>query len=187
MKKIKRRLLSLVLAMAMVLTLAPGALATGNNTLNLTPPNNLKVGSVTSGSISVTGLPSGVTGDQCTWNSADTNVVTVDKGTVTVVGAGTSKVTASYADTITSPGTTVNYSGECTVSVAAADTTPSVTKVELSSKTLTFNAGVTTGQTLTATVSGTNVENVTPTWDVQPSGVVKIGRASCRERVFCWV
>lgn len=178
MKTIKRRLLSLVLAMAMVLTLAPGALATGNNTLNLTPPNNLKVGSVTSGSISVTGLPSGVTGDQCTWNSADTNVVTVDKGTVTVVGAGTSKVTASYADTITSPGTTVNYSGECTVSVGAADTTPSVTKVELSSKTLTFNAGVTTGQTLTATVSGTNVENVTPTWDVQPSGVVTLSATS---------
>lgn len=178
MKTIKRRLLSLVLAMAMVLTLAPGALATGGNTLTLNPPSNLKVGSVTSGSITVSGLPSGVTAADCTWNSATQSVVTVNKGTVTVVGAGESKVTASYADTTTTPGSTVNYSGECTVSVAAADTTPSVTKVELSPKTLTFNAGVTAGQMLTATVTGTNVDNVNPTWDVQPSGVVTLSAAS---------
>lgn len=174
MKTIKRRLLSLVLAMAMVLTLAPGALATGETlTLNDTSLS-LKVDETAT--LSVTGVSNSngpITGQDTSatqWSSSAETVATVSNGVVTAKAVGTATITA----TLTLTGNdTATYTGTCTVTVSAKDTTVPVTKVTVSPSTATLAPGGSTN--LTATVEPSNATTPGVEWTSSDSTKATVG------------
>lgn len=90
-------------------------------------------------------LTEGVTGT-ITWTSSDTNVITVNNGTITLVGtSGTAKITAKVDGT--------EYSAECIVTIVAKVTAISVSD-------LTIEQGNTEQLTVTTTPSGTDIEDL---------------------------
>ena len=176
MKQTARKFLSLLMAFAIVLTLAPTAWATplagggdgtSSQTLTLDPNTlNLKMGGTTTGNITCSNTPQGAT---LSWESSNTNVATVYNGTVTAVAAGSATITAS-CEVTGEDGSKTTYSGTCSVTVEAADQpqTPTITEVKLDKTTLNFAADSTTGQTVTATLKGENLpQDAAPTWELE--------------------
>ncbi len=176
MKTIKRRLLSLVLAMAMVLTLAPGALATGK-------------------SVSITGDSTATAGQSITFGATlngftDTNNVTY---AWSASGAGVTNASGTQATfsvtpttngdltvnlTVTIPGTdggqgTPVTAAEKKVTVSAAQTPVTVQSVTINATPTTLTSGG-TGATVTATVTGSDGQPMTGktvTWAVTGDAV----------------
>ena len=162
MKTIKRRLLSLVLAMAMVLTLAPGALAAGE-------------------SVSITGDGTATAGQSITFDATLTGFT--DTSNVTYAwsasGAGVTSASgtqSSFSVTPTSAGDlTVNLTvtipgadgGQGTPVTAAKTVTVSAAQTPVTVKSVSINAATTTltsggiGTTVTATVTGSDDKPMT--------------------------
>lgn len=146
MKNMRRKLLSLLLVMAMVCSMVPSALATGTdvavtnvtlskNTLSLTV-NGTNKGSET---LTATVTPENATNKTVTWTSSNTNVANVSNGIVTAVAAGTSTITAKAGD----------KEAKCEVTV----TDTSKPTLTLSTSNLSVTPGA--SSTLSATVGGT--------------------------------
>lgn len=168
MKTIKRRLLSLVLAMAMVLTLAPGALAGGNTTadgLSVTAKMSQDNTTIDLSATAKSGFTVGTLGTY-TWTCSDNSVSVSGTGStasVTVTDAMRGKsltFTASVAGTSDNDHnvTTLTDSGQ--VSVPAATTPVTVKSVSIQAGSTTLTSGG-TGTTVTATVTGSDDKPMT--------------------------
>jgi len=184
MKSMKRRLLSLFMAMVMVCSLVPGALAEDASLTLSQASISLKMGGTETASLSYSsGLPTGVEASSLTWESSDSTVASYNNGTVTAHKAGNATITASYTAT-TGEGdnqTTTTYKGSCTVTVEAADpVTSTVSKVTLSPSSLTFEVGKSTAQIVTATVEGTNLADADKyvEWALAPNDCVELADSS---------
>lgn len=181
MKAMKRRLLSLLLAMAMVCSLVPTALADGDTADGLTVTARLENGTISLSASAKEGY--NVTGNSYSWTCSDNTITvsgTTSTASVTVTDAMKGKsftFTASVAGSQTDNQSVTTLTGTSS-SVNIPSDTPAVTRVSLSPKTLDFAAGVTAGQSLSATVEGTNVGSVNPTWKVSPAGVVSLSSNS---------
>ena len=181
MKSLKRKLLSLLLAMAMVLSLVPTALAaagdytvsvsvasTGNPTANA--DGSYPAGSTVTLTASVTEGYEDSDGElSYTWSGTG---VTGNGSTATVSGTDTT-ITATCTIS-TGEGETLK-SGEATKSVtfAAATTQPATKTLTVSPGSLTFDAGVTTPKTVEVTLTEGNdpVANATITATPSTNGV----------------
>ena len=111
----------------------------------------LKVGE--SKTLTPTITPTIATNQDVTWESSNTNVATVNNGTVTALSTGTATITVKTEDG--------EFTDTCTVTVNAADYVP-VESVSLNKTSTTLTVGDT--ETLTATVQPDGASNRTVTW-----------------------
>lgn len=166
MKSMKRRLLSLFMAMVMVCSLVPGALAAGVTATIRGEATQVKSGETVNFSAEVQSNAENTKLDY-SWSVSGNleisggntgNSVTV-KGTGTTAGTGT----VSLKVTVTSEGepssTEVVDAAPKTLTVTAPDpVSPTVTDVTVSPKTMKITVGDTTEKDITATVIGTGLE-----------------------------
>lgn len=176
MKTIKRRLLSLVLAMAMVLTLAPGALAAGES-VSITGDSTATAGQSIIFGATLTGFTdtSNVT---YAWSASGAGVTsasgTQSSFSVTPTSAGDLTVNL----TVTIPGADGGQGTPVTavakkVTVSAAQTPITVQSVTINATPTTLTSGG-TGTTVTATVTGSDGQPMTGktvTWAVTGDAV----------------
>jgi uncharacterized protein YjdB len=108
-------------------------------------------------------LPTNATNKSVSWTSSDTNVATVNNGTVTAVGAGTATITVSTANGV--------YKATCAVTVTVA-----VTGVTLDKDTLSLVGERVGGrtETLTPTVLPTNATNKNVSWTSSNTNVATV-------------
>lgn len=178
MKSMKRRLLSLFMAMVMVCSLVPGALAASGGVSISNAPSEVDPGASVTLNATIPNAPAGQT-YTTEWTAPGVDILAGSTGNSVTVTAPQS---GSFSVTVTVKGNDGAEVGSdtATISVKSAST-PNVTKVTLNSTTLTFDAGATTAQELKATLEGTNAEGVTPTWSVSPAGVVSLSSTSGKE------
>ncbi len=163
MKTIKRRLLSLVLAMAMVLTLAPGALAAGES-VSITGDSTATAGQSITFDATLTGFTdtSNVT---YAWSASGAGVTsasgTQSSFSVTPTSAGdlTVNLTVTIPGADGGQGTPVTAAAK-TVTVSAAQTPVTVKSVSINAATTTLTSGG-IGTTVTATVTGSDDKPMT--------------------------
>lgn len=176
MKTIKRRLLSLVLAMAMVLTLAPGALAAGESVSITGGDSTATAGQSITFGATLTGFTdtSNVT---YAWSASGAGVTsasgTQSSFSVTPTSAGdlTVNLTVTIPGADGGQGTPVTAAK--TVTVSAAQTPVTVKSVSINATTTTLTSGG-TGTTVTATVTGSDGQPMTGktvTWAVTGDAV----------------
>lgn len=174
MKSMKRRLLSLFMAMVMVCSLVPGALADGES-VTINDVSNAKAGEEISITANVTGFdPS--TSLTYEWSASGcglTNATGSDttfKVTPTASGALTVNLTVTPAG-----GTAVTATAK-SITVAAADTPISLGTISGNTK---ITYGGTTGNTttLSVTVNGTGADASKVSWSAS-SNAVTIGNPS---------
>lgn len=176
MKTIKRRLLSLVLAMAMVLTLAPGALAAGES-VSITGDSTATAGQSITFGATLTGFTdtSNVT---YAWSASGAGVTsasgTQSSFSVTPTSAGdlTVNLTVTIPGADGGQGTPVTAAAK-TVTVSAAQTPITVQSVTINATPTTLTSGG-TGTTVTATVTGSDGQPMTGktvTWTVTGDAV----------------
>ena len=180
----KRRLLSLIMAMVMVCSLVPTALAVGEDDEPVTPtaPNlsisisgstSTKVGST----LSLTATPSGHGEEAVTyaWTTTSSDISISDP----------SAATATISCTATNPSENVTAAVTCTATIGeggdgkqdakTVDVTfrvPKVTGIELNPDSLDLVVGDAAGKTITATVTGTDLETAdkSVTWTLASGG-----------------
>ena len=180
MKTIKRRLLSLVLAMAMVLTLAPGALAANELTVSVTVSNasqnavdgKYPIGTIVTLTANVTaGYTDESTDGSLTYSWSGT---TSSSNTATVTLNSATTINVSCTISATKDGTT--KSGTGTLQLTAADSTPQdkpVTAITLNKTTLSLEKGK--SETLSvASWTPTDATNKTVTWNSSDSSAVSV-------------
>lgn len=164
MKSLKRRLLSLFLAMVMVLSLAPGALAAdfgasisgigskitlSNGKAEVTPSVSLTSNTDTKGYSISTYSWSVTSSDGASVSSEDS-----DQPTITFTKAG------DYTVSVSGKATKENADEktyEATASVTVEAPTPTVTGVKVNPSSMQFTVGDTAQKDITATVEGTNL------------------------------
>lgn len=185
MKSMKRRLLSLFMAMVMVCSLVPVALAAGE-TLTVSvqgATSSLKAGD----SITVNAtLPTGFNaseGATWTWTAEGTGAPTVSSSTSSLtvtLTEGTYKFKATVSSiTSTTDSTNVvsNVSGETAeITVSAADTP---LKIELGNPSPSeLTVGSNTTARLSATLSGTGADTAQVEWSANPQNIVTVTPAN---------
>ena len=130
--------------------------------------NSLVLAIGSDASLSADVLPADASNKKVTWESSNSNVVTVSNGQVTAVGAGSAIVTASTHNGI---------KATCSVTVTQAVINP--TSVSLNKTNITITEG--TSATLTATVSPANaVNNVTWTSSNTAVAAVNNGKITAK-------
>ena len=146
-----------------------GKTASCKVTVNPIQPTGIKATPETStlyglnGTVKLTAnvMPSNATNKAVTWSSRNTSVATVSSdGTVKAVGYGTTVITATTVNGLTS---------NCTVTVNPI----AVSSVSLNKTSLSFT-GTGSSQTLTATVSPSNATNKTLTWSSSNTSVATV-------------
>ena len=175
MKAMKRRLLSLFMAMVMVLSLAPMALATGVSASIEGNATSVKSGETVQFSAQVTGNN---TGDRIAYEWGTTGSLSVKSGqgteSVTVEGTGNSegrgsvtlKVTVTPAATEETPNPTPREVQATAKELTVTAPDPKVTGFTLtSSLTLTYGGASAEG-TITGTLSGVGDYNKTVAWSI---------------------
>ena len=166
--RFSRRAGALLLSLVLAFSLVPAAgAAVTDVSLNETALI-LKMGETETATLIATVTVDNGEDQTVTWESSDEDIAAVSGGIVTAKKAGTVKITAtSTADT--------TQSAICEVTVEAADPpAPTVTKVEVTPKTLDMTVGGET-KTLTATVTmsdGSTSQGVT--WSVSDSSVATV-------------
>ena len=176
MKSMKRRLLSLFMAMVMVCSLVPGALADGES-VTINDVSNAKAGEEISITANVTGFDPSATLTYA-WSASGC-------GLTNATGSDTTfKVTPTAAGTLTvnltvtpAGGTAVNATAK-SITVAAADTPISLGSISGNTN---ITYGGTTGNTttLSVTVNGTGADASKVSWSASPnSGAVTLGNPS---------
>lgn len=162
MKTIKRRLLSLVLAMAMVLTLAPGALAAGES-VSITGDSTAAAGQSITFDATLTGFTdtSNVT---YAWSASGAGVTsasgTQSSFSVTPTSAGDLTVNLTVTIPGADGGQETPVTAAKTVTVSAAQTPVTVKSVSINAATTTLTSGG-IGTTVTATVTGSDDKPMT--------------------------
>lgn len=177
MKQTTRKLLSLLTAFALVLTLAPTAWAEDTQTgggsgvgdggstsvteVTVAPSTaTVKVGATVK--LTATLKPEGATGT-VSWSSSNSKIATVDTdGTVTGVATGTATITATCGD----------KSGTRSVTVEEGSTAKPVTDISLDKETATIK--VNGSVTLKATVTPSDADNPTVTWESNETDVATV-------------
>ncbi len=176
MKSMKRRLLSLFMAMVMVCSLVPVALAAGES-VTINDVSNAKAGEEITISANVTGFDSTASLTYA-WSASGC-------GLTNATGSDTTfKVTPTAAGTLTvnlsvtpAGGTAVNATAK-SITVAAADTPISLGTISGNTK---ITYGGTTGNTttLSVTVNGTGADASKVSWSASPnSSAVTLGNPS---------
>lgn len=180
MKAMKRRLLSLFMAMVMVCSLVPVALATGEGDnspenpptepaevtiteVKVTGTNTVAVGGQVPLSATVVGSDNKILGNEkVTWASGNASVATVDSdGRVTGVAAGKATITATSTKDTTKK-------GELEVTVSNVE----ATSISLSNSTLTLTEGAT--KKLKVTFDPTNTTNKNITWTSDATSIATV-------------
>ncbi len=133
------------------------------NTNNLA----LDVYNNTSSTLTATVAPSNATNKAVTWTSSNPNVATVNGGTVTAVGTGSSTITVSTVDG--------GFTATCAVTVT--NSTPTVASVTLDRTDHTFDLVGTKTYQLTATVNGTNNPSQSVTWTSSNTSVATVSNS----------
>ena len=114
-----------------------------------------------SAQILATVYPSDAINTTITWTSSNPNVVSVDNGTITALKEGTSVITAK------------SYNGKTTTTTVEVKIKQVVaTGITLNKTSTTLNVGA--SETLTATISPTNVTNKTITWTSSNPSVASV-------------
>ena len=195
MKNMRRKLLSLLLVMAMVCSMVPSALAAGNSNLSVTAtPTSIKVGETSK--LSVTGQQAG-TNYSYSWSieSGSSVELPTDKSskeiTVTAKSVGETnikvEVTETSASTTSSGSITQPVTLSATVTVTAADK-PTIS-LSPSSSNNNYTVSTTSGTQVTAHVmNGTNniSNNYSFSWTRTSGddGIVKISAANVNNPTF---
>lgn len=157
----KRRLLSLFMAMVMVCSLVPVALAENKYTVQITGDSSATVGTTITLTESVTeNGSSGSVTDELTykWSAPDNSGVTVAGNGNTAKVSASSAVTSVQITCSVESGTETKKTGAGTKTVSFTAPTPAVTGVTLDPTTMQFTVGDTTEKEITATVNGTGLE-----------------------------
>lgn len=172
MKAMKRRLLSLLLAMAMVCTLVPSALAAGNQ-LTVTvavesadqtaTANGYPLNTRVTLKATVTGYTEGTDGT-LSYQWSGTGVSSSNSATTTVTSSTAQEINVSCTVTAIKEGTTTK-SGSGNITVKFVDTTPSttpVTGISLNKTSLSLQKGA--NETLNATITPDGASDKSVTW-----------------------
>lgn len=166
MKSMKRRLLSLFMAMVMVCSLVPGALAADEYTVTITGTTSAEITGTVTLTASAKEGAADVSGATYSWNIPSNMEAdgATNQATVTIkakdAASATANVTGSVTCTVTGTGADTSKSGSKTETVTFTYTAPpaaSVSNVTLNPTTLNFTVGTTTAQTVNATVTGTGL------------------------------
>ncbi|HNX16640.1 MAG TPA: Ig-like domain-containing protein [Bacilli bacterium] len=116
--------------------------------------------------LTATVSPSNATNKNVSWSSSNSNIASVDNGTITPVQVGTADITVRTEDG--------NYSAVCHVTVT--NNTIHVTSVSLSQNTLAIAKGSTAN--LTATVLPSNATNKNVSWSSDNTGVATVSNGT---------
>lgn len=189
MKAIKRKLLSLVLAMAMVLSLAPTALAADltatinvASQLTLTAQNTVSTNATVS--LPADAVTAGYVMDSCTW-TVDGTTVSGDTSGATLTFTSAKNYAIAVSGTATKPASedgsvqedTVNFTGSASITVNAyvAPADPTATSVTISGA-----EKVTVGSTisLSATVQGEQNVAQTVKWTSSDPTTATVGETT---------
>ena len=142
-----------------LVTVASSTVAVTGVSLN-TSSVNLTVGNTIT--LTETIEPENATNKNVTWSTSNDEVVTVENGVVTAVGAGTATITVTTVDG--------NFKAECAVTVKAATVDVESVSLNITEKTLEIDGTV----TLTATISPENATNKNVTWSTSDDKVATV-------------
>ena len=187
MKAMKRRLLSLLLAMAMVCSLVPTALAVDGSVV-ANPTDPIPGGTVQLSLSGVT-VPTDAQNPTYTWKcdgtTFGTNAPTASYSVSTTTAAGAQLTfsceivyTPAATEAAPNPQPVTLTPANAAVTVKAAE--PTVSNVGVNPSSLNFTVGTTGPQTVTATVSGTNLTDADKgvTWNLQANDYVELTSAA---------
>lgn len=174
MKSMKRRLLSLFMAMVMVCSLVPGALAAATVSITGTPTTNPVAGPSTSVTLSSKVEGADEYSDlQYSWSVTGVGTTsTTNQSSVTISCPSAGSVTATLTVTGTKDSQPGQQVGTANTTFQVDAATIAVTDVTVSPKTTTVKVGATAS--LSATVSPTNATEQGVTWSSSNSSMATV-------------